>query len=72
MSCINVLPELLTLAWDDVSSWLIVTVSVAPTTVLIALPPATSNVLPWAIVWLLPLSPVNVNSVNWLVLVSLV
>ena len=61
---------MLTLAWDDVSSWFIVTVSVAPTAVVIALPPAISNVFPWAIVWSLPPSPVNVKVVNWFVLVS--
>ena len=33
----------------------------APTTVDIPFPPATSKVLPLAIVWLLPLSPVKVN-----------
>ena len=47
-----------------------VTVSVLPTTVLEPVPPAMSNVLPWAIVWFVPVSPVNVKVVNWFVFVS--
>ena len=38
-----------------------VTVSVAPTTVDIPVPPATSNVLPSPIVWFEPESPVSVK-----------